>query len=287
VPRASSKAAPRPTRPGAALLIATLIAVLLATAAAVLIDEARAMRMASSEALRLERARFQAESLSDAALVTLDAGLGGTLDGRRMDLPDALGAGEVRAQEAGGLVDLNAAPPGELAKLLVALGLDADQANTLADRIADWRDEDDLRHLLGAEAPEYRTAHLPAPENRPFTQELEVARVMGVSASLAHCLGPYLTVHSSQSYVDVGSAPTLLRETFALATQAGGSSPAGPPLGRVVILTAEAPISERAVYRLTRWVRLTGDANAPVLIHRAQADLAPAHETATASCASL
>jgi general secretion pathway protein K len=268
------------------LLIATLLAVLLAAAAAVLIDDARAMRMSSSEAQRLEQARFQAESLSDAALVFLDSTLGATLNGAQLELPALLGPGRVRAQEASGLVDLNTSPPDRFAALLMALGIEVDEANTLADRIVDWRDEDDLRHVLGAEAPDYAAAGLPAPENRPFAQELEVGQVMGVSQPLAKCLSHFLTVHSNWTYVDIANAPEPIRRTFELATH-GHSAVQGPPFGRVVILTAEAPISERAVYRLTRWVRLTGSADEPVLIHRASAELARAGEVVPASCAAL
>ena len=54
-----------------------------------------------------------------------------------------------------------------------------------------------------------------------------------------------------------------------------GMAHAGAPLGRVIALTAEAPLSDHAVLRRTLWLRLTGDPSRPVMVHRAEQGLAP------------
>ncbi|MBL8551354.1 MAG: general secretion pathway protein GspK [Hyphomonadaceae bacterium] len=286
MPRGSSRAPPA-VKPGAALLLATLIAALLATAAAILIDQARGVRAATGEGGRLEASRMQAMALSEAALVALDSGEALALDGGALALPQQVGAGAVRLQEASGLVDLNTAPPDRLSALFVALGVARERAEALADRIADWRDTDDLKRLHGAEEADYLAADLWPPANRPFELEIEIARVLGVSQQLADCLAPYLTVDASWSYVDIAHSPPPIRNAFLHATHGAPVASIGAPIGQVVLITAEAPISDRAVYRLMRWVRLTGDPARPALVHRARAEIARANAPVLQSCAGV
>jgi general secretion pathway protein K len=71
--------------------------------------------------------------------------------------------------EEQGLIDLNRAGPDLLAKAFAAVGLEVATADALLDIIEDWKDEDDVHRLHGAETPEYRTAgYTYGPVNGPF-----------------------------------------------------------------------------------------------------------------------
>ena len=73
----------------------------------------------------------------------------------------------VSVEDEDGKIDLNGAQPELLAVLIQAVmrenkGLAAEDAVTLSERIADFRDIDNLRRLHGAEDPEYLAAGLAA-----------------------------------------------------------------------------------------------------------------------------
>ncbi|MES1198609.1 MAG: hypothetical protein ABUS48_01355 [Pseudomonadota bacterium] len=258
------------TKPGSALVIATLVAMLLATAATGLLMQAQSARAASGEAVRFTRARLEAQALLAEALVRLDTG--DPMPSRGAVLATSSG-GKVLRQDAAGLVDINAASPEHLASLLVALHIDPDQAVELADRVADWRDSDDLKRLHGAEAQDYIAAHLPPPRNAPFVTESELRAVLGFTPALVDCVAPYLTTYSGADDLDPGAAPDFLRAQFGLGA---GAQNVGGQFGRVIILSSEAPLSSHAFVRIRAWVRLTGDARRPFVIHRAAQDLVPA-----------
>lgn len=252
------------TKPASALVLAALAATLLASAAATMLVDTRRARASASESLRLERARMQARTLAAEALVQLDAGAGLPQQG---ELFAADNGARVLRQDAAGLIDINTASPELVAALLGGLGLSAEDAEALADRIADWRDDDHLTRTHGAEREAYVRADLAPPENRPFVVESEVARVLGVTPHLAACLSPWITTYSAAGDVDPQSAPPFLRET--LARPATAIPEQAPPFGRAIRLTAEAPISDTAVVQMIIWARLTGDQRAPFIIHRA------------------
>lgn len=100
--------------------------------------------------------------------------------------------------------DINRASPVTLAALLAELGLKPALAEQLAGAIADWRDEDELRHPNGAEASEYEAAGIPGPANALFLDVSELAGVMGFTPAIVACVSPYLTVFGTG---DGGRAP--------------------------------------------------------------------------------
>src|SRR5690625_4200857 len=82
--------------------------------------------------------------------------------------------------------------------LFVSRGVEEAEAWHLADAIEDWRDEDDLPRLYGAELAEYEAAGYPyGPANQPFGSVDELQQVIGMSWDLFRELEPLLTVHSS------------------------------------------------------------------------------------------
>jgi len=267
----------RSTKPASALVMAALAASLMASAAAFLLIEARTARAASGESYRLARAEREAERALAIAMVRLDAGEALPGQGEILVLP---GGARVLRQDAAGLVDINAASPEMLARLFQGLGESRERSVALGDAIADWRDEDDLVRPHGGERDLYIEAGLSPPGNRPFETEGELSAVVGVTADLLECALPFLTTYSGQAEIDATAAPTELR--VLLDAQAPSQATVSAPLGRVIALRAEAPLSAHAHLARTAWVRLTGDPARPLFIHRAAQTFAGADATRAA-----
>ncbi|MFO1015790.1 MAG: type II secretion system protein GspK [Caulobacteraceae bacterium] len=274
----------RLAKPGSALVVATLIAMLLAAAAATMLFASRASRSVATEGRRMEQARLGAEALAAKALVFLSEGKHLPLDNQPAPLPDMPEGAQVRLQDVAGLVDLNAAPPDQIAVLLKALGSEEATAATIADRIADWRDEDDLRRTLGAEGSDYAGAGRPPPGNKPFITEGELSGVLGLDESAAECLAPYVTVYSGQETLNRDLSPQGFPGLDDLKTMHGDVAAFGAPVGHVIIITVQTPLSSRSRLQLRQWVRLTGNARRPFIIHRAAIDFVRAGAQAPASC---
>ena len=115
----------------------------------------------------------------------------------------AYGEGEVRVSmsDEDGKVDLNGAPPELLAGLLGQLGLDAEDAETMAEGSSISRSGPDRPH--GAEDPQYATAGRPAgAQDRPFAAASELLGVLGITPELYRRMRPYVTIFSGAEAVD-------------------------------------------------------------------------------------
>ena len=121
----------------------------------------------------------------------------------------SLGEGDVRVwiEDEDGKIDLNAAPLELLTGLFMALGLPEEEAQSLADRIGDFRDDDSEPEPLGAEDDAYFDAGLAeGAADRPFVTESELMRVLGMTQSLYEQVRPYVTIHSGAEGVDPARA---------------------------------------------------------------------------------
>jgi general secretion pathway protein K len=84
-----------------------------------------------------------------------------------------------------GKIDLNGANRDLIVGLFAAAGLDQTSANTMADRVMDWREPGNLKRLNGAKAPDYRAAELPyGPRDGPFQSISELQLVLGMTPTL-------------------------------------------------------------------------------------------------------
>ena len=112
------------------------------------------------------RHQAQAQALAEAGIwravaMRLNAGarqngaLPVRLDGFVYKLESEQGELWVSLQSNSGLLDLNRAPATLIRHLLSTLTTDPAQINTVTDSLLDWRDEDDLTHLAGAENADY------------------------------------------------------------------------------------------------------------------------------------
>ena len=158
----------------------------------------------------------EAEALADAglyravlALLDPDENRRWRVDGRayRFDFHD--GVVWISIQDEGGKIDLNKGKDRHLEGLFMLVGgVDADEAAALVDALVDFRDEDDLHRLHGAEDDDYHRAGLPyGAKDAPFVAVEELAQVMGMTRQLYDRVAPYLTVYSERPQVDLLSAP--------------------------------------------------------------------------------
>lgn len=122
---------------------------------------------------------------------------------------DALGSDNaevrVRLLAETGKIDINKADQKLLAGLMAQLPVEDEQQRAkLVGAILDWRDEDDLINIDGAEQKEYEEAGLSyQPRNKPFQTVDELQLVLGVDRVIYEWLEPLVTVYSGQPNVNV------------------------------------------------------------------------------------
>jgi general secretion pathway protein K len=280
---------------GFALILVLWIAALRAVIAASLVSSGRtATRLAHNLA---ENAK--AEALADGAvqraalgLLSVHADQAWHAGGGPYQL--TYGEGEVRVSIADedGKIDLNAAPPELLAGLLRELGLDADQAEAMADRIVDFRDPDQEPRPQGAEERQYIAAGRPTgAQDRPFDTESELLGVLGMTPDLYRRMRPYVTVFSGAEAVDplhasrvvLAAIPGMTEQLIEAYAQAG---PDDDPLASVTddsvfdiepylipsrqimyAVRAEARSRGGGLFVREAVIELTGDPGRPFRVH--------------------
>ena len=115
---------------------------------------------------------------------------------------------EVSAIDERGKLDINATNELILANLFTGHGLELDAAEILAAAVMDWRDEDELERVNGAEEDAYLAAGLEVgPANRPFMMTEELLQVIGMDYEFYRRLEPAITVFSRTSEPDPAFAP--------------------------------------------------------------------------------
>jgi general secretion pathway protein K len=133
------------------------------------------------------------------------------LDGRLYPLDTEFGDLQVSLQSSQGLIDLNRAPEALISSLVQKVVANAQQAEAVTAALFDWRDEDDLRRLGGAEHSDYLADNLGyGPTNGPLISVAELARVYGVTPEIYQALRPYVTVNSGEARVDISTAPSFV-----------------------------------------------------------------------------
>lgn len=241
--------------------------------------------------------RMQAEALAEAGIFAaiLELHRAGDAptwpaDGQLLRLSLDGGRAEVTGTDEAGKVDLNAAPEELVAGLLRAVGLPDQEAARLADAIADFRDEDGLRRLNGAEDAEYRAAGLShGAFDRPFQTVEELRFVLGADDALVARVAPFVTVYTRESGIDpeVAPATALLAlpgidaaavtaaldavdgraERLALALREVDDRLLGATAGRLFTLRAAGTTDGGTAAVREAVIRLTGNPHHPYVIH--------------------
>jgi len=115
---------------------------------------------------------------------------------------------EVSAIDERGKVDINATDELTMVNMFTGHGLELGDAEFLAAAVMDWRDEDELERVNGAEEDAYFAAGLQiGPANRPFMMTEELLQVIGMPYELYRKLEPGITVFSRAGEPDPAFAP--------------------------------------------------------------------------------
>ncbi|HSG91092.1 MAG TPA: hypothetical protein VLA56_17880, partial [Pseudomonadales bacterium] len=122
---------------------------------------------------------------------------------------------EVAVQDEDGKIDLNTASDALLTALFRAAGLEEDAAKALTDKIADWKDPDNLHRLNGAEDDAYGAAGLPyGAKDKRFEDVDELRLVLGMTPALFASVAPALTTHNGSAGVDPEAAPPAVLQAL-------------------------------------------------------------------------
>lgn len=112
----------------------------------------------------------------------------------------------LRLLSESGKIDINIVDQALLQNLMKHAPVDEAQKNKIVSAIFDWRDEDDLVHIDGAEKKEYQEAGLTyQPRNKPFQSIEELQMVLGMDENVFNWIEDLVTVYSGQS-VDMQQA---------------------------------------------------------------------------------
>jgi general secretion pathway protein K len=110
----------------------------------------------------------------------------------------------VRLLSETGKIDLNKADEALLQALISQAPVDEGLRTGLVNAILDWRDEDDLVRMDGAEKAEYQNAGLSyRPRNKAFQSIEELQLVLGMNERIYNWLQDLITVYSGQSTVNL------------------------------------------------------------------------------------
>jgi general secretion pathway protein K len=128
-------------------------------------------------------------------------------DGSIYQISSADAKVRVRMLSETGKIDINKADQTLLQGLMSSAPVDEDQQTRLVSAILDWRDEDDLVHIDGAEKKEYQDAGLNyQPQNKPFQSIEELQLVLGMNETVFKWLEALVTVYSGQQQVKMQEA---------------------------------------------------------------------------------
>jgi general secretion pathway protein K len=164
----------------------------------------------------------KAEGLAEAGVYQAIVGLlaeGGAepwrVDGSVYAWRFATGEIRVAIRDEGGKIDLNTARRDILAGLFRAIGLDLQESDSLTDAILDFRDPDELRHVNGAEDPDYAAAELDHDaKDAPFEIVEELQQVYGMTREIYEQVASALTVYSRRPAPDEKIAPPLVLDAL-------------------------------------------------------------------------
>lgn len=192
----------------------------------------------------------------------------------------------IAVQDELGRFDLNAMDGSMLTALMRSQGASEDEAQTLSDRILDWRSpaNGELHRLHGGTDADYAAAGLDyRPRHGAFQSVDELRLVLGMPPSLFERIRPALTVYSHKPMIDPAVAPreSLLalyggdtaKVDDALASRQPNASAQSPnvldlslaPAGRTFTVTVAAELDGRRYTRSTV-IMLTGDLARPYLV---------------------
>jgi general secretion pathway protein K len=203
------------TQRGVALIAVLWVVAFLATIASTVAHQSRSsLQMTKNriETLKLKQAAESVLLLSIANkinspehqdIISIDNNLDSLFDGVSV---------QHSISDESGKIDLNTAPLPILQSLMKEIGMDEDSAVAIASAILDWRDEDSLVRVNGAEDNDYLSSgYSYGSKDADFERVEELQLVRGVTKSLFDALAPYITVHTYDYGVNTSVASNIVK----------------------------------------------------------------------------
>lgn len=136
-------------------------------------------------------------------------------DGSVYEMPLADMLVRVSVFDENGKIDLNEATEEMLRPLLISAEVEDERIDSLVDAILDWRDDDDLKRLNGAEDDDYLQAALGwQAKDAPFESILELRQVLGMDEQVFRAIRNSLTIYSGKRKINPLVAPKLVLMAF-------------------------------------------------------------------------
>jgi general secretion pathway protein K len=196
---------------GIALVLVLWVLLLLTIITGAFALMARMDRLEANALLSGTQARLSAEAALNLAVLALrdpDDETRMLADGRVYSTDMNGITVEVSAIDERGKLDINATDELTLINLFSGHGMELGEAEFLAAAVMDWRDEDELERVNGAEEDAYMAAGLEiGPANRPFMMTEELLQVIGMPYELFRSVDRGITVFSRTSSPDPAFAP--------------------------------------------------------------------------------
>jgi len=177
---------------GSALLAVLWVVLIISMIAFTLAASVRAEVGAQTDSFDSEAAFFMAKSTAESMFSLFSKDPSFLSDGPfhkdlQGDYLFQFETGDVRVhfESAAGRIDLNEASDTLLAAMFDSVGVSQENRNHLVDSILDWRDDDDIPHLYGAEIKDY--TQIPGqrlPRNAPFQSVDELLQVKNMTPEI-------------------------------------------------------------------------------------------------------
>ncbi|MBT2990565.1 MAG: general secretion pathway protein GspK [Candidatus Thiodiazotropha sp. (ex Ctena orbiculata)] len=217
---------------GVALVLVLWLVALLTIVAASFATHSKVETRLTTNAIDALRSRLLAESGVNRSIIELmvsDPEQRWRSNGQVQQIKSDQGELRISIRNSSGLLDLNKTTADQLVNLFALIADDFQEQEALAYRLIDWRDGDDLRHLNGAEDPDYRSAgYAYDTAGRNLASIDELAYVMGFDAAKVDRLRPFVTLYSDTGTVDYNYVSDELRSLLKGELEAGDML-SGPP----------------------------------------------------------
>jgi len=118
---------------------------------------------------------------------------------------------KVTLQDLNSLISLNSIDKIITKSLLVDFGLSIEETNILLDSLEDWKDEDDLKHLNGAESAYYRSIQKKGPRNGYLQSLSEVEYIQGANKLAFEQWQTYFSVEFVNGFNPLNSPEAILK----------------------------------------------------------------------------
>jgi type II secretory pathway component PulK len=121
----------------------------------------------------------------------------------------------IRVRDTSGMISLIAGDPSLLSKLVQSETSSPENANKVVDGLLDWEDEDDFKHLNGAEKWQYKVKNAGYEPRNFFCQTVdELALVQGMEPNLFARIRPHLNYCGTGNFNYLTASAELLRALF-------------------------------------------------------------------------